>query len=340
MALWLVRAGKYGEREDFAVEKGYAVIGWDELPDLAPLDKREEVEALQAEATPDAGVNAIKNWANQAWRFRSEIQRGDWVALPFKRRSIIAIGEVVGDYEYHPDFPEGAKHVRKVRWFAPDIPRSAFDQDILFSLGAFMTVCRISRNNAEERVRAIATGKPAPMTGGSLGGVELREEDEESAVDLEQYALDQIREHVGRKFRGHDLTRLVGVLLRAQGFQTLESPAGADGGVDILAGRGEMGFEPPRLCVQVKSQDSPVDVAVLRELHGVMRGFGAEQGLLVSWGGFKQSVSRESRQSFFEIRLWDADAIVRGVLEHYDSLSEDLQAELPLKRIWTLVAES
>jgi len=35
MSVWLVRAGKNGEREDFALENGVAVIGWDELPDLA-----------------------------------------------------------------------------------------------------------------------------------------------------------------------------------------------------------------------------------------------------------------------------------------------------------------
>lgn len=43
-----------------------------------------------------------------------------------------------------------------------------------------------------------------------------------------------------------------------------------------------MGFEAPRLCVQVKSGDDPVDVTVLRELRGVMKAYRAEQGLIVS----------------------------------------------------------
>ena len=47
-------------------------------------------------------------------------------------------------------------HYRAVNWFATDIPRSNFDQDILYSFGAFLTICRISRNNAEERIRAMA----------------------------------------------------------------------------------------------------------------------------------------------------------------------------------------
>ena len=100
-----------------------------------------------------------------------------------------------------------------------------------------------------------------------------------------------------------------------------------------------MGFDRPRICVQVKSGGSPVGVTVLRELQGVMKNFGAEQGLLVSWGGFKDSVYREARTLFFEIRLWDADKLVEGVLESYDKLADEIQAELPLKRIWVPVPE-
>ena len=112
---------------------------------------------------------------------------------------------------------------------------------------------------------------------------------------------------------------------------------GADGGVDIVAGRGAMGFEPPRLCVQVKSSQYPEDIKTVRELQGVMRQFGASQGLLVSWGGFRTSVTSLERQLFFEIRLWDADDVLDAVLEHYDLLPDAIKAELPLKRIWTLV---
>jgi len=33
MTLWLVSAGRYGEREDFAMEHNLAVIRWDDLPE-------------------------------------------------------------------------------------------------------------------------------------------------------------------------------------------------------------------------------------------------------------------------------------------------------------------
>lgn len=114
------------------------------------------------------------------------------------------------------------------------------------------------------------------------------------------------------------------------------SPPGADGGVDIVAGRGPFGFDAPRLVVQVKSQDAPVDVSVLRELQGVMRQFSAEQGLLVAWGGVTKALAKEAQRLFFEIRIWDAGEVVRTLQHSYENLPEEVQADLPLKRIWVL----
>ena len=100
-----------------------------------------------------------------------------------------------------------------------------------------------------------------------------------------------------------------------------------------------MGFNEPRICVQVKSSQTPIDVTVLRGLQGTMSNFGAKQGLLVSWGGFTKAVLDESRLSFFTVRLWDSDNLIKAILTNFDKLSDSLQAELPLKRIWALVLE-
>lgn len=339
MALWLVRAGKLGEREELALAKGMAVIGWGELPDLSTITSREDLDTLCHATYSDAKPATLANWVGQIWAFRERIQPGDMVVLPLKRQAAIAIGKVKGSYEYHPELPEDARHTRPVKWIAEELPRSSFDQDLLYSFGAFMTVCQIQRNNAEERVQAVVEGRPPKAR-----QVTTTEADEPVGVgeppqDLEEYTRDQIRSHIGQKFRGHELARLVTALLNAQGYKTQMAPPGPDGGVDILAGQGPMGFDPPRLCVQVKSGDQPVDVKVLRELRGTMQNFGAQQGLLVSWGGFKQSVLTDARQQFFDIRLWDAGNLVNIVTEYYDRLPEGLKAELPLKRIWALVAE-
>jgi len=338
MAVWMVRAGRNGEREDLALSDNVVVIGWDELPDLSGVQSREEVERLMLEHHPDAKPKTLVNWSGQVWSFVGRIEAEDLVVLPLKTRSAVAVGRPSGAYEFRPDNPPGARHVRPVTWVRDDIPRTAFDQDLLYSLGAFMTVCQIRRNHAEERIRAIAEGKPAPTVSEPPSDASV-EEDASETIDLAAFAQDQIRTFIGQRFKGHDLSRLVDEILQVQGYRTELSPAGPDGGVDIIAGKGPMGFEAPRLVVQVKSSDAPADVRVLRELQGVMKNFGADRGLFVSWGGFKSSVYQEARTLFFEIRLWDADDLIEALAENYGQLPDDLQAELPLKRVWTLVLE-
>jgi restriction system protein len=65
----------------------------------------------------------------------------------------------------------------------------------------------------------------------------------------------------------------------------------------------------------------------------------ADQGLLVSWGGFTRAVEAEARTRFFSVRLWNADDLIKAVLRNYEKLPEALRGELPLKRMWALVLE-
>lgn len=70
-----------------------------------------------------------------------------------------------------------------------------------------------------------------------------------------------------------------------------------------------------------------------------MQNVRADKGLLVSWGGFKTSVDREIPNQFFRVRLWDRNEIIEQLLKHYDKLDEDIRAEIPLKRMWSLAIE-
>jgi restriction system protein len=334
MTVWLNRAGRHGENEEFALQHNVVLEGSRKLADLSKTKTREDIRKILEQERPDAKPKSREAWARQLYTFVHKMKKGDVVVLPLKTRSAIAIGRVTGDYAYRNDFPEGPMHTRPVEWLRTDIPRTAFDQDILYSLGASLTVCQIKRNNAEERIMAILEGKgnyPEKHT------KEQESEPPEEPPDFAESARDQIRDHVSHNFKGRDMERLVSEVLKAQGYQVQQVPLGPDGGIDIIAGRGPMGFDPPKLGVQVKSSDSPVDVGVLRELKGTLNKFGADQGLLVSWGGFKASVEKEAREIFFHIRLWDSNDLLAAIFENYEKLSADLQAEIPLKRIWTLV---
>ena len=337
MAFWVVRAGAHGERESFGLENNVAVVGWERVPDLLGFSDRDKLKEFLTEKYPDEKPGRISSWTGQLWAFSRKIKIGDIVALPLKTRSVVAFGQISGDYRYESAAPDQAKHQRPVKWLNQDILRSKIDSDLRNSLGGATTVFSITRNNAEERIRAFLEGTPITVTADKENG----DEGVGDAIiaDVQFQAENQIVDYIGRKFVSHDLTHLVAGVLEAQGYKVRESLPGPDGGVDIVAGHGPMGFESPRLCVQVKSGDIQVDVSVLRQLQGVMKNYRADQGLIVSWGGFKSSVDKEARQLFFEIRLWDQSDLVRMIQEVYEHLPSELQAELPLKRTWVLVVE-
>ncbi len=159
-------------------------------------------------------------------------------------------------------------------------------------------------------------------------------DDETTNSDLEALARDQIAALIVARFKGHGLTRLVEGILKAQGYTTYLSPEGADGGADILAGSGPLGFSSPRICVEVKSEDAPIGREPLDKLLGAMTKFNADQGLFVAWGGFKGNVRKELASQFFRLRLWTQKELLEELFEQYERLDEDLKAELPLKPVW------
>jgi len=310
------------------------------LPDLSGQDSRESLMKALQDAFPDDGAKRLRNWQAQLWAFLHSISEGDLVVLPLKTTSAVAIGVVAGDYRYRPDLPPDARHTRPVRWLRTDLARTAFGQDLLYSLGAFLTVCEVKRHDAVRRLDSLARTGHDPGWAKSLGGPPETEsvitDEATNSVDIQRLAADQISARIEERFTGHGLARLIDAIFEARGMVTWRAPEGPDGGADILVGSGPLGMDSPRICIQVKSSDSPVNVGVVRELQGVLGRLNADQGLLVAWGGLNQAAEREIRQQFFQVRVWTADDVLRELTAVYDKLSGEMQAELPLKQIWTL----
>lgn len=341
MALWLIRAGKYGEHESRFMDDGRIYMTWENLSgsDLSGIQDYGALKQLMLQKYPGELPRRVGNWSGQAWAFAVSMKPGDWVVVPRKSNGSLAIGEIQTGYTYDPAADPMYRHFRKVQWLNADVPRSAFDQDLLYSLGAILTICEIKRNDAEKRVRAMAANgwksKPVVPTVVSTGAASEAAGDE-AEVDLEQLARDVIAKLIIQKFMGHGMALLVEAVLKAQGFTTYRSPEGADKGIDILAAGGAFGFDRPRICVQVKSGDTPADRPEFTQLIGAMQSVGADQGLFVSWSGFKVTVLREVPTQFFKVRVWNGNDLIEQLLTNYDKLDDDIKAELPLKRIWTI----
>jgi hypothetical protein len=212
--LWVVRAGRSGEREDKALALERLMPGFEDVPALTGRTDRDSIIEVLRDTFPDDGENRRRNLAAQLNQFVNTMQAGDLVVMPLKQAPQVAIGRVTGNYLYDAEFG----HTRAVEWLRPDTPRDAFQQDLLYSFGAFLTVCEVRRNNAYMRTLAVAERKvdPGPVKGGmgppgdrSLT-IEGDESDAESVpTNLDVLARDQIRKHVAAAFAGHGLTRLV-----------------------------------------------------------------------------------------------------------------------------------
>lgn len=359
MAIWLVRAGSHGEYENKFIQEARVYLTWQGFAhDLRSFPDKAGVITALAPIYPDAKPRTLQNWASQIWSFGRVIAKGDLVVVPQKTQPAFYVGEVTGEYQFDPTGPDPYYHWRTVKWVGEAVPRTHFSEDLRFSFGAIMTICRIQRNDAEARLAKMhASGwKPEPLAdaigaGGSASTgtakaattkpdvVDATDEATSETPNLEELARDQIAKAIVAKFKGHGLARLVDAILRAQGYTTYLSPEGPDNGVDILAGTGPLGFGAPRLCVQVKSQDSPVESKALNELRGAMTTVHAEEGLFVAWGGFKHTVTKQEATSFFKVRLWTAKEVLEQLFACYERLDADLKAELPLKRIWTVAAQ-
>lgn len=337
MALWKVKAGQHGEHEAHFFEDGRIYLTWDELmsTDLSTCKDREAVRQVLRSKYADATAGRVNNWAAQIYQFISTMNKDDYVVVPRSNRTV-AVGIIQSDYQYDAKAKAPYKHYRTIKWIQEGLPRTHFGQDLLYSFGAFNTICQIQKNNAEVRVKEIVTkGKPGKATVAIESGDSV-DDDNLPATNIEELAQDQLATFIIRKFKGHGLERLVEAILKAQGYTTYHSPKGADGGKDILAASGNLGFGEQRICVQVKSSDAPVDSPTLNQLIGTMQNVQATHGLVVAWGGFKQSLESERARQFFKVRFWDQNNLIEQIQQHYDKLDDEIKAELPLKRIWVV----
>lgn len=266
MAIWLIRAGKYGQYEQKFIQENRVYLTWDGLDvDLSQIAKKPMLQGEMAKYYPNEKPKAILNWTSQVWPFAQEMKPGDLAVIPLKGQPAIQIGEITGDYHFEPAGPDPFFHWRPVKWIGEAIPRANFGKDLLYSFGAFMTICRIQRNHAEARVEAMRANDWKPE---AIAAVTKVPPSVQAAItdattidtDLEQLALDQIAQLIAARFKGHDLARLVEAILKAKGYSTYCSPEGPDGGVDILAGAPPLGFGVPRLAVEVKSDESGVQL--------------------------------------------------------------------------------
>ena len=116
--------------------------------------------------------------------------------------------------------------------------------------------------------------------------------------------------------------------MQAMGYRTILSPHGGDRGIDITAYKDEL---PPRIVVQVKSQDGDVKESTIQSLKGAMRE--GDYGLFVTLSNYTHNA-----QIYLDntpiIRGINGTELVDLVLKYYDQLSVKYRKMIPLKMVY------
>lgn len=322
--LWGIHGGKTGDADTLFLKKDRIGLGWVTAGDIGKWKpNRDSYKSKVAEAYPDKTAMGVANSAGQLYRFAHELAVGDLVVYPSMRDRQIYIGEVTGGYEYRPDLEPGYPQTRTVKWLK-HVPRTSFSQGALYEAGTAMSFFQI-KTYADEFIAALEGATPAAVSAGkdeTIGKV---------AAEAEESTKDFVLKRLAQELKGHPLAEFVGHLLNAMGYRTRVSPEGPDGGIDIIAHKDELGFEPPIVKAQVKSSEDSVGDPVVSALYGKVSA--TEFGLLVTLGKFT-SQAKNFAKSKSNLRLIDGDELVELVLQHYDQFDSRYKGLIPLKRVY------
>lgn len=301
-------------------------IGWKEMGDLSVLGSdREAFKKRYANVYADAKKGNIANGAGMLFRFCCEAQIGDYVVYPSKSDRQVNIGIIEGAYDYNLLQPEYV-HTHKVKWLK-QFPRTYFTQGALYEIGSALSFFMV-KNYADEFLGALDKG--FKKTNNS------ENEDETVAATAEEIiesTRDFILKELSRQLKGYDLEEFVADLLRAMGYRTTVSPHGGDSGIDITAYKDEL---PPRILVQVKSQDGDIKETTIQSLKGAMRE--GDYGLFVTLSDYTKNAKAYLRNTPI-IRGINGTELVDLVIKYYRDLSEKYKRMIPLQMVYIPVSK-
>jgi restriction system protein len=318
--------GIHTKDEALFLKDNKIAIGWKEIGNLRDIPaNRDGFKAEYIKAFPDAKKGSIPTGVGMLYRFCYETQIGDYIVYPSKSDRMINIGEVTGDYTYVPDAREYVQQ-RDVKWLK-HIPRTSFSQGALYEIGSAMTFFAV-KNYADEFLAALDKGfkKTSAAT----------DEDDTvgaTADDIIESTKDFILKELSRNLKGYALEEFVANLLRAMGYRATISPQGGDSGIDITAYKDEL---PPRILVQVKSQDSDIKETTIQSLKGAMRE--GDYGLFVTLSNYTKN-AQKYLESTPIIRGINGTELVDLILKYYEDLDGKYKKMIPLKMVYIPVSK-
>lgn len=313
--------GIHTQDDNLFLKGNVIAIGWHLMGDLRLIEaSRDGFKDKYMQTYPDAKKGSIATGAGMLFRFCYEVQIGDYVIFPSKSNREVNIGIVEGDYVYDPSQVEYVQ-TRKVKWLK-HLPRMSFSQGALYEIGSAMSFFAV-KNYADEFLAALSKNFKKSIA---------TDIDDESvgatAEDIIENTKDFILKELSRQLKGYELEQFVAELLQAMGYRTKVSPQGGDSGIDITAYKDEL---PPRILVQVKSQDSDIKETTIQSLKGAMRE--GDYGLFITLSNYTKNAKKYLDNTPI-IRGINGTELVELILKYYEDLSEKYRKMIPLKRVY------
>jgi restriction system protein len=299
-------------------------IGWPALGDLNALpSSRDAFKAALTKAYPDEKPGAVPVKAGVLYRFAKEMVPGDIVVYPSKADRIVNIGLVAGDYTFLPSGSPDYPHRRRVDWKV-HAPRAQFSQPALNEIGSAITLFQVS-TNAEE---FLATLEGKPFNAADVDAVTAAEIAVQAQEGVEDFVIKRLQNDLSPEQFEH----FVAELLRCMGYYARVTRYGGDGGVDIIAHKDKLGFEPPIIKVQCKRTTSTIGGPVVQQLLGAIQS--NEHALFVTLGEYSSDAIRIERGKT-NLRLINGTDLVKLIFDNYEKLEPRFKILLPLKQSYT-----
>lgn len=219
-----------------------------------------------------------------------------------------------------------------MRWES-GVSRDRLSQRARNSLGAILTIFKVPDAVAAELIGLSENPAfekhtvPPQIENGAADVAEIVD----PYADIQEQALERVKDRL-LALEWDEMQDIVAALLRALGYRTIVSPAGADRGRDIIASRDGFGFEAPRIVVEVKHRKGPMGAPEVRAFQGGRHS--EDRGLYVSTGGFTREAQYEAERAATVTHLMTIDGLARALIEQYESLDERGRKLLPLTKIY------
>lgn len=311
------------------IDEDYVGMSWQDQETL-PSQLAPTREAFKDYYSKQEGVKigAIPVIAGIAYRFWHEIAKNDLIIYPSKHDRMVNIGRTTDErffVEISQDDEIYAMRL-KVKWIAC-FPRAEFSQATLNMIGTFITLSKITENITEFTSKIGISPAIAHEDEIQDDRLEFGDVTQKAIQNTEDFVISQLYSQLS----GFEFEGFIAHLFQCMGYSARTTQRSGDGGVDVIAHKDKLGFEPPIIKIQCKRKLDNTGEPEINQLIGTL-GEG-EYAMFVNLGSYS-TAARHTERNRSKIRLIDGITLVSLILEHYENLDPKYRIILPLKRVY------